>query len=327
MQWAAIVAASLLIVSAAWRMPLPVRLRAVLSGGLGVLLVAGAVTAVLRPSDSAMVATILLLLVMVANAGLVLVAAARWRSDRVEVERLRGIARRNADQISVLSHEIRTPLALMRGSADLLIEGTPGPVTPRQRKYLDTIRRNCEAVISLAEDLLTQARIDAGMFELRLQVVRLRPLAQSVIHELREIHTVPLALDSPGAPPQVWADPALIRQVLINLVNNAIAHAHGASLITTRIVTRDAHVLISVSDDGEGIDEDQRRKLFERFVSGRPLRNGTGLGLVITRQIVQMHGGRILVDSVAGGGTTMMVSLPSRTDPWSPGTSEGEVAP
>jgi signal transduction histidine kinase len=85
-----------------------------------------------------------------------------------------------------------------------------------------------------------------------------------------------------------------------------------------RIVTREEKVLISVSDDGEGMDERERRTLFEKFASGRPDGGGTGLGMVISRQIVAMHGGRLMVDSVAGGGTTMMVSLPSRSDPWAP---------
>ena len=322
MLWMAVVPACLLAGVAGWRMPLRTRVRALVIGVLGLVLVSGIVAAVLDPEDSGLAGAVVLGVAIAVNAGLLLWAASGWRSDRVEVERLRGIARRNADQVSILSHEIRTPLTLMRGSADLLVEGTPGPLTPRQRSYLETIQRNCEAVISLAEDLLTQERIDAGMFELHPMVVRLRPLAQSVIRELRGLHTIPIALDSPGAPPQVWADPSLVRQVLINLVNNAIAHSSGASLVTIRIVTRDTNVLISVSDDGGGIDDDQRRRLFERFASGRPLRDGTGLGLVITRQIVQMHGGKLLVDSVAGSGTTMMVSLPSRSDPWQPGTDE-----
>lgn len=322
MQWMAVVPACLLAGVAAWRMPLRTRTRALLIGVLAVVVAAGVVAAALDSGGSGIAGAVVLGVAIAVNAGLLLWAAAGWRSDRVEVERLRGIARRNADQVSILSHEIRTPLTLMLGAADLLVEGRPGPLTDRQRSYLGTIQRNCQAVVSLAEDLLTQARIDAGMFDLHPLAVRLRPLAQSVIRELREIHAIPIALDSPGAPPQVWADPALLRQVLINLVNNAIAHSSGASLVTIRVVTRDANVLISVSDDGEGIDDEQRRRLFERFASGRPLRDGTGLGLVITRQIVQMHGGRLLVDSVAGSGTTMMVSLPSRTDPWQPAADE-----
>ncbi|KNC18590.1 hypothetical protein AC792_11385 [Arthrobacter sp. RIT-PI-e] len=236
-----------------------------------------------------------------------------WLSDRAEISRLRSIAQRNADQISVVSHEIRTPLALIRGAADLLGERSPGPLTDSQARFVTTISGNCHAVIALAEDLLTQARIDAGMFELHLHRVNLRVLASTVISELRQLHPVQFALDCPGAPPRAWADSALIRQAMTNLINNAVAHAANASLITVRIVNADDQVLISVNDDGDGMPETQRRELFTRFSSGRPLQDGTGLGLVITRQIVQMHGGDVFVDSTPGRGTTMLFSLPERT--------------
>ena len=318
MHWAAVVIALLAAAAAAWRVPQRLRVRVPLVT-LPLLVAAGfLLTQLLAPPHRAVLSGIVVLLAVAFLSGMLLVVVGRWRSDRAEVERLRGLARGFADQVSVLSHEIRTPLALMRGSADLLIEGTPGPLTPRQYRYLETIHRNCGTVISLAEDLLTQAKIDAGMFELHPQAVRLQPLVRGVVQELRTIHPGPIALDSPGAPAQVWADPALLQQVLINLVNNAVAHARGAQLITVRIVTREEKVLISVSDDGEGMDERERRTLFEKFASGRPDGGGTGLGMVISRQIVAMHGGRLMVDSVSGGGTTMMVSLPSRSDPWAP---------
>lgn len=234
----------------------------------------------------------------------------RWASDRAEVQRLRGIAQRNADQISVVSHEIRTPLSLVKGAADLLAEGSPGPLTDSQGRFVQTISSNCHSVITLAEDLLTQARIDAGMFELNPQRVNLRALSVSVIAELRHLHPLPIALDCPGAPPRIWADPMLVRQALTNLVNNAVAHARNAGLITVRVVNADAQILISVSDDGDGIPDGERQRLFERFQSGKPLRDGTGLGLVITRAIIQMHGGDVFVDSTPNRGTTMLFTLP-----------------
>lgn len=285
------------------------RLVAMAVGGVAAAASLVAVWIAPRSERSALVG----LMALVAGLCVILVRVThRWRSDRAEVDRLRTIATRNADQISIVSHEIRTPLALMRGSADLLAEETPGPLTDVQRRYVETISRNCDAVIALAEDLLTQARIDAGMFELHPEPLRLRPLGVAVIAELRGLHAVPLAFDCPGRPPVVWADHELIRQALINLVNNAVAHAANATLVTLRILARDDQVLVSVTDNGDGIDEEARKALFERFASGRPLRDGTGLGLVITRQIVQMHGGSLLVDSVPGGGTTMMFTLPVR---------------
>ncbi len=233
-----------------------------------------------------------------------------WQVDRADLRRLQRTAQRNADQISVVSHEIRTPLALMKGAADLLAEGTPGPLTPSQARFVETISKNCHTVIDLAQDLLVQARIDAGMFSLHLQRVDFRSLATSVVNELRLLHSADIALDCPGAPPRAWADAKLMRQAIINLINNATVHASDARLITLRVVGTDEQVLVSVSDDGSGMTAEQRQQLFERFSSGRPLRDGTGLGLVITRQIVRMHGGEVYVDTTPARGTTMMFSVP-----------------
>lgn len=239
-----------------------------------------------------------------------------WRADQADLRRMRRMAQRNAEQLSVVSHEIRTPLALIKGAADLLDEESPGPLTTSQRRFVNTISSNCHTVIDLAQDLLMQARIDAGMFQLHLQRVNFRTLGAGVIADLRVIHPIDLAFDCPGAPPRAWADAGLMRQAMTNLINNAVAHASdGTKLITLRIVSADQQILVSVSDSGAGMTPEQREQLFERFKSGRPLRDGTGLGLVITRQIIQMHGGEVYVDSTRGRGTTMMFSLPGSDEP------------
>lgn len=294
-----------------WRMPLPLFVRGI-AAAFFVLLAALFVFCGLTPSGGALAVLIIDALAIGATAALFVVVRL-WLSDRAEITRLRSIAQRNADQISVVSHEIRTPLALIRGASDLLAERSPGPLTESQARFVRTISGNCHAVIALAEDLLTQARIDAGMFELHLHRVNLRTLASTVLAEQRQLHDMQFALDCPGAPPRVWADGALIRQAMTNLINNAVAHATKTKLITVRIVNADDQVLVSVSDDGEGMGDAQRRELFKRFSSGRPLQDGTGLGLVITRQIVQMHGGDVFVDSTQGRGTTMLFSLPEQS--------------
>jgi two-component system OmpR family sensor kinase len=314
-------AAAVLGLILVWRMPLPLAVRNVAAAFFIVLVGLFLISAVV-PSGDALAAITFDTLAIGSMIALFLIVRS-WLSDRAEIDRLRSIAERNADQISVVSHEIRTPLALIRGAADLLQERSPGPLTDSQARFVTTISGNCHAVIALAEDLLTQARIDAGMFELHLHRVNLRTLASTVLGELRQLHPVQFALDCPGAPPRVWADGALIRQAMTNLINNAVAHAANASLITVRIVNADDQVLVSVSDDGEGMEEDQRRELFRRFSSGRPLQDGTGLGLVITRQIVQMHGGDVFVDSTQGRGTTMLFSLPERTPTMSSSLAPG----
>lgn len=294
-----------------WRMPLPLFVRSI-AAVFFVVLAGLFIFCGLVPSGDVLAALVFDTLAIGTMAALFAVVRL-WLSDRAEIARLRNIAQRNADQISVVSHEIRTPLALIRGASDLLAERSPGPLTESQARFVRTISGNCHAVIALAEDLLTQARIDAGMFELHLHRVNLRTLAAAVLAEQRQLHDRQFALDCPGAPPRVWADGALIRQAMTNLVNNAVAHARETELITVRIVNADDQVLVSVSDDGEGIDEAQRRELFKRFSSGRPLQDGTGLGLVITRQIVQMHGGDVFVNSTPGRGTTMLFSLPEQS--------------
>ena len=279
-------------------------LAVLILGGAAVLLAIG------RFVNSPLTVEGLLAALLAAVLAALIMVLRRWASDRAEAHRLRGIAQRNADQISVVSHEIRTPLSLVKGAADLLAEGSPGPLTESQARFVQTISSNCHSVITLSEDLLTQARIDAGMFELHPQRVNLRALSLSVISELRHLHPLPIALDCPGAPPRLWADPMLMRQALTNLINNAVAHARNAELITVRVVNADAQILVSVSDDGDGIPDGERQRLFERFQSGKPLRDGTGLGLVITRAIIQMHGGDVFVDSTPNRGTTMLFTLP-----------------
>lgn len=325
--WYFVGASGLAALIPVWRTSL---LRPYKLGASGLILAwSGAlVLAGLAADSSGDEATVILAAVSAATGLWLFLLARSWLADRADIQRLRATAQRNADQISVVSHEIRTPLALMKGASDLLAEGTPGPLTPSQERFIKTISSNCHSVISLAEDLLIQARIDAGMFELHLQRVNFRSLATKVISELRLLHTLAIALDCPGAPPRAWADAELMRQALTNLINNAVIHAHDATLVTVRIIDTDQQILVSVSDDGAGMSPAERQQLFERFSSGKPLRDGTGLGLVITRQIVQMHGGGVFVDSTPQRGTTMMFSLPNgESHPAGPAAVRLEVSP
>lgn len=310
--WIVLAVASLFAVFPVWRMPMNSRLKGVCTAGVIVVAAGFALSAGVLPEDSFAASAVLLLGTSTAVLGAVLYFLGRsWLADRADLVRLRATAQRNADQISVVSHEIRTPLALVHGAAELLSEETPGPLTPAQRRFVTTITSNCSSVIDLAQDLLIQARIDAGIFQLQLQRINIRSLAMGVVGELRQLHSVEIALDCPGAPPRAWADGGLIRQAMINLINNAVAHAHQATLVTVRIVSADQQILVSVTDDGLGMSPEARKQLFERFASGRPLRDGTGLGLVITRQIIQMHGGDVLVDTTPLRGTTMLFSIPT----------------
>ena len=237
----------------------------------------------------------------------------RLRTSSHEISRLHDLALRRADQVSVLSHEVRTPLALIKGSADLLAEQTPGPLTATQVSFVDTISGSAEHVIALTEDLLAHARIEAGLFEVHRRPVELRASLRSVVRELRQVHHHrAIALDAPGPPTRVHLDPQLVHQLVSNLVGNALRHDDGPdNEVVVRGHTADGNVVIAISDQGRGMSETERSRLFERFSSGAPLGEGTGLGLYISSHIAELHGGRILVDTIAQHGTTMLVTFPA----------------
>jgi signal transduction histidine kinase len=238
----------------------------------------------------------------------------RLRTSAREIARLQELALRRADQVSVLSHEVRTPLALIKGSADLLAEESPGPLTTTQAKFVDTILGSADHVIALAEDLLAHARIEAGLFEVQLREVELRAYLRSIVRELRQVHQHrAIALDAPGPPTRVHLDPQLIQQLVSNLVGNALHHDDSPeNEVVVRGHTADGNVIISISDQGRGMSEEERSRLFARFSSSSPVGEGTGLGLYISAHIAELHGGRILVDTIAQHGTTMLVTFPAR---------------
>lgn len=234
-------------------------------------------------------------------------------SQQAEITRLRRIAENRADRISVLSHEVRTPLAMIKGAAELLLEGKPGPLTPQQHVFLETISQNCERTITLAEDLLTQARIEAGLFKVNLQATDLKLLTRQLAQGMKPLlaqKSQTIHLDYPQVLQHIQADPRLIQQALTNLLNNAARYTSPGGRIYVSISENDQAVILAVTDDGAGMTTEERQKLFQRFSSGRPLGDGTGLGLVIVKQIVELHGGRILVDTTLGQGTTFLFTLP-----------------
>ncbi|WP_169053838.1 HAMP domain-containing sensor histidine kinase [Agromyces sp. H66] len=287
-----------------------------LPGGLAVACLAGWIGLFLALLARSWAASwILAVFVFLVSVALALTAYSEWRRLRIDLGRIGEVAGQTSERMAVLSHEIRTPLSLIKGASDLLLEGTPGRLNATQEKFMRTIGENSASLVELAEDLLTQARIDSGMFDLHLNRVDLRALAKSTVEELRTLHRVAIALDCPGAPPRAWVDARLIRQAIINLVNNAVKASPEASTVTVRIVNGPGEVTVSVSDDGSGMGDVERSQLFERFASGHPLRDGTGIGLVITRQIAQMHGGRLYVDTMPDRGTTIIMTLPARIEP------------
>lgn len=252
-----------------------------------------------------------LALLSVTLAALLLRDRRRLASSHAETQQVRSLVRERVERPNIFSHEVRTPLTLIRGAAELLAEETPGPLTERQREFVTTISANAQQVITLAQNMLTEARIDAQLFELTLQEFDLRRLVRETVRDARRVHPSAIRLENAGAPLMALADRALLGQALWNLVNNACRHAGDEATVTVSASRGEGQAIISVSDDGSGMSDAERAGLFVPFATESDS-GGTGLGMMITDRIVAQHGGRLLVDTIPGRGTTVFFTIPLR---------------
>lgn len=257
---------------------------------------------------------IVAVLALLALAGvLVLLRRVRRRHDELAEEnrRWRALAMDRADRVAIVSHELRTPIALISGAAELLLDRAAGELSDLQHDLVDTIDVKASEVLGLAADLLTDAKIDAQLFQFRATTVDIRRVTNSVVRDLRSLYPNRITLSARGASPRILGDPDLIRQALTNLITNAARHAGQEARIAVTVRHHEDGVLIVVSDDGTGMSPAQTSELFRRGLAGKS-ETGNGLGMLITRRIVELHGGRCLVDSAVNVGTTILCSLPRR---------------
>jgi signal transduction histidine kinase len=231
-------------------------------------------------------------------------------------ERLRELDRMKDEFVSLVSHELRTPLTSIRGYLELFRESSN--LTPKQREFLKVVDRNSQRLLELVGDLLFLAKIDAGAFELDLDEVELAQVVEESIEACRpmaESRKIALVA-SIGDPQPVVGDRARLAQVLDNLVSNALKFTEAGGRVDVTLSSDDGHVLLEVRDTGLGIPPEEQPLLFDRFFrSSRATENaipGTGLGLTITKAIVERHGGWIRLESEEDVGTTVRVEIPTK---------------
>ncbi len=216
--------------------------------------------------------------------------------------------------VSSVSHELRTPLTSISGYVELLLEDEPSEA---KRGYLTIVDRNAERLLGLVSDLLFTARLQGGRLELERTEVDLNEIVAHAVEsagpraEAAEVEVVVAAEHVPS----VLGEPARLAQLLDNLISNAIKFTPAGGRVTVGLASDNGHARIEVSDTGIGIPEGEREKLFERFFRSQTALErqiqGTGLGLYISKAIVEAHGGRIGVQSEEGQGTTFVVELPT----------------
>jgi PAS domain S-box-containing protein len=244
---------------------------------------------------------------------------ARSRDDARRVAEAEAANRAKSEFLTTLSHELRTPLNAIAGYADLVMLGLRGPLTEEQRHDLERIRQSQRHLLGIIEDLLSYSRAEAGTLTYDIGRVVVADVVEEVVALLipeADRHGVTLVhegMKRGGA--AVLADAAKLRQIVLNLVSNAVKHSPSGSAIRIKCEVRSGSAAIHVSDSGAGIAPDHQEAIFEPFVQlGRTLTStheGIGLGLAISRDLARAMGGDVTVESSEGSGATFTVWLPS----------------
>lgn len=219
-----------------------------------------------------------------------------------------------------MSHELRTPLNSILGFADVMLEGLDGTLTDYMDNDLRLIQKNGQHLLHLINDVLDMAKIESGRMNLHPEKFKMHNLLDEVVNIMStlasEKNTALFIADDSDPNVEILADNTRIRQVIINLVNNAIKFTANGKIRLTTSLLDGARALITVEDTGLGIPADQLESIFEEFTqvdtSTTRKVGGTGLGLPISRRLVEMHGGRLWVEStgIPGEGSTFYVELP-----------------
>lgn len=227
---------------------------------------------------------------------------------RKEAERLR------EDFVSTLTHDLRTPLLAGIQSIGFFLDGTLGDITPRQRDLLQMLTQSNQQMLALVNDLLEVYRYEAKQQRLILEPFQLADLTHQVLLELEPLalgKNQELKTDIVEPLPLVYGDKYALRRVLTNLVANAIHYTPTEGNIRVRAAVAEKTIVLSVQDNGRGIPKKDLSHLFQRFAQGtsRHRTTGTGLGLYLSRQIVEAHSGRIWAESEEGKGSVFSFEI------------------
>jgi PAS domain S-box-containing protein len=255
--------------------------------------------------------------------GEVIGAVEVFRDVSKEKELIESIKQANAlkDQfLANMSHELRTPLNSIIGFADLLKEQVFGPLNEKQLQYAQNILESGEHLLSLINDILDLSKVETGMLEVNLEQVNLEEMLRwslTIQNERAKRHNISMNLEVDEGIGTIMTDPTRLKQILLNLVSNAVKFTSDGGSVTVRAKKLDGEIQISVSDTGIGIPKEQRERIFEPFVqldSSLSRRyEGTGLGLALTKRLVELLGGRIWVESEPDKGSTFHFTIPLDT--------------
>jgi len=228
------------------------------------------------------------------------------------------------DFIHHVSYELRSPLNNINGFVHLLGEDSTGPLNARQREYLGYVSKSSAALMAIVDDILDLATIDEDAMELEFSDVDVNETMRAAIEGVQDrlaensIDVQIVAMDDVGA---FRGDAKRVRQILFNLLSNAIGFSRPGQSVTLAAMRREGEIVFKVTDRGRGISPEILERIFDRFEShtAGSRHRGVGLGLSIVRAFMELHGGKVLIDSAPGEGTTVTCIFPA------PKAGEGRI--
>ena len=243
--------------------------------------------------------------------------ARTFETEREAAERLREVDRLKSQFLANMSHELRTPLNSIIGYAEVLLDGIDGDLTDEATMDVQDIHNSGKHLLAIINDILDLAKIEAGQMKMDAEIVPIQDIVDDVAHTAQILvkeKPVDLQVIADPDPIYVEADPIRLRQVVLNLVSNAVKFTEEGNVTLEIGRNSDDEATVKVIDTGIGMSEEGLAVIFERFsqVDGSATRrsDGTGLGLTITRELVQLHGGEIFADSQEGAGSTFWFTIP-----------------
>ena len=246
-------------------------------------------------------------------------------ADRELVRRLAEADRLKGDFVTTVSHELRTPLTSIIGYAELLLSDT-GELPPVHRQVLGRIERNARRLSGLVEDLLTMAQVEDGGLRLTPVPLDLRePARAAAVAAAGPLATkeLTLATELGDTPVTVAGEAGKLERAVTHLLANAVKFSHVGETVLLRLTVEDGQAALRVVDTGVGISPEEQQRLGERFFRGADAQDrvvpGAGLGLAVTRAIVDAHGGTVGVRSEPGAGSVFTIRLPVLAEPATPG--------
>ena len=243
----------------------------------------------------------------------------RQRTSELQAanEKLKELDHLKSTFVSVVSHELRTPMTSIKGYVENLLDGLAGALTDKQTHSLERVKHNIDRLTRMINELLDLSKIEAGRLELNLSPVALSEIAEEIVESYQtaaRAKSIVLQVIPHPDLPMVMGDPDKLNRILINLVHNAIKFTpQGGEICVEAQMRGHGHVEMAVTDSGKGIPPHELNKVFDKFYwsDSAPVESrGAGLGLAIAKNLVELHGGTIQVESALGEGSRFSFTIP-----------------